>query len=189
MGVRTPDPPCLPKHVPAKNAPDFIIRNMDTPKTRPILGLNRRREIFRGVCNTPLHGYVQNLSGFTFPHTDAPKTHPILPFPIRIHRKPARFYTQTVGEGHFRAYAIRPYTGTCKIWRVLNSATRHDAKPGGFWTLPHDIARNPAGFGLCHTTWRKTRRVLGFATSLSETRRVLPRSLAKRMRNLSGIGR
>ena len=135
-----------------------------TCKTRPVLGANPFRRTCRGVCNTPLHGYVQNLSGFTFPHTDAPKTHPILPFPIRIHRKPARFYTQTVGEGHFRAYAIRPYTGTCKIWRVLNSATRHDAKPGGFWTLPHDIARNPAGFGLCHTTWHETRRVLDFAT-------------------------
>ena len=39
---------------------------------------NPRRGAFRGVCNTPLHGYVQNLSGFTFPHTDTPKTHPVL---------------------------------------------------------------------------------------------------------------
>ena len=71
MGVRTPDPPRLPKHVPTKNAPDF-----------------------------------------TLPNKDIPKTCPILPFPIGIHPKPARFYTQTFGEEHFGAYAIRPYTGT-----------------------------------------------------------------------------
>ena len=70
---------------------------------------------FRGVCFCALHGYVQNLAGFIFPHTDAPKTHPISPSPIRIYPKPARFYTQTIGEGHSGAYAIRPYTGTCKI--------------------------------------------------------------------------
>ena len=36
--------------------------------------------------------------------------------------------------------------------RVLDFATRHSVKPGGFWTLPHDMAQNPAGFGLRHTT-------------------------------------
>ena len=62
----------------AKNAPDFTFPNKDTPKTSPILGANRRRGTFRGVCNTPLHGYVQKLSGFIFPHTDTPKTRPVL---------------------------------------------------------------------------------------------------------------
>ena len=33
-----------------KNAPDFTHPNKDTPKTRPILGANRRRGTFRGVC-------------------------------------------------------------------------------------------------------------------------------------------
>ncbi len=65
-------------HVPAKNAPDFIHPNKDTCKTRPVLGANRRRGTFGGVCNTPLHGYVQNPSGFIFPHTDTPKTRPVL---------------------------------------------------------------------------------------------------------------
>ena len=46
------------------------------------------------------------------------------------------------------AYAIRPYS--------LPAA--------GFRIPPHDIARNPAGFGFCHTTWCKTRRVLDSAT-------------------------
>ena len=67
-------------------------------------------------------------------------------------------------ENAQEAYAIRPYslipdrfrirfaTSLSKTRRVLDFATRHDVKPGGFWTLPHDIERNPAGFGLCHTT-------------------------------------
>ena len=125
--------------------------------------------------------------------------------PTRVHEKPGGFYTQTFAAGHFGVYAFAPYTGTCKIWqvlypnlwrgsfwgvcntplhgymknlagfglchttwretrRVLDFATRHGAKPGRFWTLPHDMARNPAGFELCHTTWRETRRVLDFAT-------------------------
>ena len=79
-------------HVPAKNAPDFTFPNKDTPKTRPVLHPNRRRGTFRGVCNTPLHGYMKNLAGFIFPHTDTPKTHPISPFPIRIRPKPTRFH-------------------------------------------------------------------------------------------------
>ena len=102
----------------AKNAPDFTFPNRDTYKTYPVLGANRRRCYFRGVCNTPLHGYVQNLVGFTFPHTDTPKTHPISPIPIRIHPKPARFYTQILGAGYLGAYAIRPYTGAPKTRRV-----------------------------------------------------------------------
>ena len=82
-----------------KNTPDFILPNKDIPKTCPILGANRRRGTFQGVCNTPLHVYVQNPPGFIFPHTTWRETR-----------------------------------------RVLDFATRHGAKPGGFWTLPHDIA-------------------------------------------------
>ena len=81
-----------------KNAPDFTFPNRDAPKTHPVLGLNLRRETFGGVCFCALHGYMKNLAGFIFPHMDTPKTHPISPSPIRIHPKPDRFYTQTVGE-------------------------------------------------------------------------------------------
>ena len=130
-----------------KNLLGFILPHMDTPKTHPVLYPNRRRGYLRGVCNTPLHGYMQNLSGFTFPYTGTPKTHPISPFPIRIHPKPTQFYTQTIVEGFFGAYAIRPYTDTCKIWRVLG------ANPcrGVFWgvcnTPLHGYVQNLAGFG------------------------------------------
>ena len=78
----------FPKHVPTKNAPDFIHPNKDTCKTRPVLHPNRRRGTFGGVCNTPLHGYVQNLAGFIFPHTNTPKTHLISPSLIGMHPKP-----------------------------------------------------------------------------------------------------
>ena len=60
-------------HIPppeyAKNAPDFTLPNKDIPKTHPILGASLCRRTFRGVCNTPLHGYMKNLAGFIFPHT------------------------------------------------------------------------------------------------------------------------
>ena len=144
----------------AKSPPDFILSNKDTPKTHPVLGLNLRRGSFGGVCNTPLHGYKKNLSGFIFPHTDTPKTHPISPFPIRIRPKPDRFYTQTFGEDRLGSYAIRPYTGMCKIWRVLGAnpcrrtfggvcfcaPTRVYEKFGGFHIFPIGMHPKPTRF-------------------------------------------
>ena len=139
-------------HIPAKNAPDFTLSNKDTPKSYPILGANPCRRIFRGVCNTPLHGYVQNPPGFIFPQTDAPKTRSILdPNPWR---RTFRGVCNTPLHGYMKNLTgfIFPQTTWRETRRVLDFATRHSAKPGGFWTLPLDMARNPAGFGLCHTT-------------------------------------
>ena len=113
----------------AKNAPDFTHPNKDTPKTCPILHPNRRRGAFRGVCNTPLHGYTQNPPDFRpkplarniwrrmllHPYTGTCKIRPVSYFPIGMHPKPTWFYTQTFGEDRLGTYAIRPYTGTCKI--------------------------------------------------------------------------
>ena len=75
-----------------QNLPDFTHPNKDIPKTCPILDPNLWRGLFRGVCNTPLHGYTQkivwfhisayeyaqNPPSFIFPHPDTPKTLPIL---------------------------------------------------------------------------------------------------------------
>ena len=75
-----------------KNAPDFTLPNRNTPKTRPILGANRRRGTFRGVCfcaptrvcakpdrfHISAHGYTKNAPDFTLPNKDTPKTSPIL---------------------------------------------------------------------------------------------------------------
>ena len=53
-----------------------------------------------GVCNTPLHGYMQKLSGFTFPYPDTPKTRSVLyPNPWR---------------GTFRGVCNRPLHGYMK---------------------------------------------------------------------------
>ena len=123
-----------------------------TCKIWRVLVANPWRGTFRGVCNTPLHGYMKNLAGFIFPHPDTPKTHPVLGLDLR--------------RGVFRGVCNTPLHGCIKnltgfgfrhtTWRetrrVLDFATRHGTKPGGFWTLPLDMARNPAGFGLCHST-------------------------------------
>ena len=130
-----------------KNPPGFIFPNRDAPKTRPVLHPNRRRGAFRGVCFCALHGYVKNLAGFIFPHTDTPKTHPISSIPTRIRPKRTRFYTQTVGEGHFRGVCNTPLHGyaqnpPCFIpkpsargfsGRMQYAPTRIRAKFGGFW--------------------------------------------------------
>ena len=140
-----------PLHGYVQNLTGFTFPHLNTPKTRPVLDPNLRRGLFRGVCNTPLHGYVQNLAGLIFPHMYPPKKHPISPFPIRIRPKPARFYTQILGEGDFEG-------------RMQYAPTWVHRKMGRFHISAHDMTRNPAGFGLCHTTWRETRRVLDFAT-------------------------
>ena len=85
-----------PGFIPKPSAQDISGRMLLRPYTGAckicsVLRPNRRQEIFRGVCNTPLHVYVQNPPSFIFPHMYPPKTHPISPFPIRIHQKPARF--------------------------------------------------------------------------------------------------
>ena len=52
-----------------KNVPDFTLPNRGMhQKPYPVLGANPWRGTFRGVCNTPLHGYMKNLAGFIFPH-------------------------------------------------------------------------------------------------------------------------
>ena len=148
----------------AKNAPDFTIPNRDTPKTHPVLHLNHRRRTFRGVCNTPLHGYMKNLTSFIFPYLNTSKTRPILPFPIGIRPKPTQFHILPPRYAKI-LLDFRPKPLARNIsGRMLLRPTRVHEKFGGFHIPAHDIAQNPAGFGLCHTTWRKTRRVLDFAT-------------------------
>ena len=90
----------------AENPPDFTHPNRDMPKTRPILDPNPWRRTFRGVCNTPLHGYMKNPPGF----------------------RPKPSARNILG-----AYAIRPYTGTCKIWRVSYFRTRIRQKRTRFY--------------------------------------------------------
>ena len=161
MEVKTPDPPRLPKRVPAQIPPDFTFPNKDTPKTHPVLYPNLWRGTFGGVCNTPLHGYVQNLAGFIFPHTDAPKTHPIL---APNHRRgvfggvcnmPLHRYMKNLSGFRRKPSArdisgrmlLRPYTGTCKT------------RPVSYFA--HGYAKNVPGFTLPNRDTPKNRPVLG----------------------------
>ena len=117
---------------------------------------------------------MQNLAGFIFPHTDTPKTHPVSPFPIGIHRKPARFYTQTFGERHFGAYAFAPLHGciqnlagfifphpdTPKTHPVLGANLRRETFGGVCNTPLHGYAKNAPDFTLPNKDAPKTRPVL-----------------------------
>ena len=118
----------------AKTAPDFAFPNRDAPKPRPVLHPNLRCRTFRGVCNTPLHGYVQNSSGFTFPHTYPPKTHPILPFPIRIPQNQPGFRPKPSSRG---------FSG-----RMQYAPTRVREKFDGFHISAHEYAKNAPDFTL-----------------------------------------
>ena len=104
-----------------QNLASFIFPHTDAPKTHPILYPNRRRGYLRGVCNTPLHGYMQNLAGFIFPHTDTPKTHPVL--------------DPNLQRGFFR--------GVC-----FCAPTRVREKFGGFHIPAHGCAKNTPDFTL-----------------------------------------
>ena len=143
-----------------ENPPGFIFPHTDTPKTYPILGPNLRRKTFGGVCNTPLHGYMKNLAGFIFPHLNTSKTHPIL------------------GANPRR----RTFWGVC-----FCAPTRVRTKFGGFHIPAHDMARNPTGFGLCHSTWRETRRVLDPNLRRGLFRGVCNTPLHEYMQNLAGF--
>ena len=139
-----------------KNAPDFTLPNRDTPKTRQILGPNLRQGLFRGVCNTPLHGYVQNLAGFIFPHTDTPKTHPISLFPIGMPQNPPGFTPKPSVQDISGRMLLRPYTDTCKTHPVLHLNHRRRTFRGVCNTPLHGYVQNLAGFIFPHLNTPKT---------------------------------
>ena len=146
MEVRTPASLHLPKRVPAKNAPDFPYPNRDAPKTRLVLGANPCRRTFRGVCfcaPTRVHQkparfyipppeYAKNAPHFTLPNKDTPKTCPVL-YP-NLRRRTFQGVCFCALHGCMKNLAG---FGLCHTtWRetrqVLDFATRHSAKPGGF---------------------------------------------------------
>ena len=153
-------------------------------KNRRVLDANPWRGTFRGVCNTPLHGYVQNLSGSTFPYPDTPKTHPILPFPIRIHQKPALFYTQILRRKIFRGvcfcalhgymknlagFGLKPSAGD--IWRRMQYApTRVHAKIVRFHISAPGYTKNAPDFTFPHPDTPKTHPILSIPIGIHQKR-------------------
>ena len=160
MEVRTPASLHLPKHVPAKNAPDFTFPNKDTPKTRPVLSLDFRRGSFGGVCNTPLHGYVQNPPDFTFPNKDAPKTRLVLGLNLRrglfrgVYNTPLHVYMKNPPGSTFphpdtpKTHPILPFPnrGAPKTGPILDPNLRRRFFRGVCNTPLHGYVKNLAGF-------------------------------------------
>ena len=109
-------------------------------------------------------GCTQNPPSFPLPNRDAPKTHPILGATLRrgylrgVCNTPLHGYTQNLPV--FRPKSLAQDISV----RMLLRPTWVHEKPARFHIPAHDMARNPAGFGFCHTTWPKTWRVLDFAT-------------------------
>ena len=138
-------------HAPTKNAPDFTLPNKDIPKTCPILDPNLRRGTFSGRM-------------LLRPYTDTCKIWRVLganpcrgTFLGRIQYAPTR--VRKIPPNFRPKPSSRGFSG-----RMQYAPTRVHAKFDEFHIPAHDMTRNPAGFGLCHTTWRETRRVLDVAT-------------------------
>ena len=82
------------------------------PNPYPVLGVNRRRRTFSGrMLLRPYMGTCKTRPVSYFRTRIRQKRTPISPFPIERHPKPTRFYTQTVVERHFGAYAFAPLHG------------------------------------------------------------------------------
>ena len=143
-----------------KNPPGFIFPHTDTPKTHLILDPNRRRRVFRGVCNTPLHEYVKNLLGFIFPHTGTPKTHPILGAnrrrrtfrgvcfcaPTRVRAKPAQFHISTHVPAKNAPDFTIPNRDTPKTHPALHLNYRRRTFRGVCFCALHRYVKNLADF-------------------------------------------
>ena len=188
MGVRTPASLHLPKHVPAKNVPDFTFPNKDTPKTRSILDPNLWRETFWGVLHTPLHVYVKNPPGFIFPHPDAPKNAPDFTLPNKDTSKSCPILYPNLWRGTFRGVCNTPLHGYVQnltgfisthdmtrnlpdfrpkpsarivLGRMLLRPTRVRAKPARFHTSAPGYVKNAPGFTFPNRDTPKTHPVLG----------------------------
>ena len=128
-------------HVPAKNAPDFILSNKDTPKTRPVLHPNLRRGYLSGVCNTPLHGYVQNSTGFRRKSLSQDISGRMQYAPTRIHEKSARFHISAHGYVKNAPDFILPNRDTPKTRPVLDPNLRRKTFGGVCFYAPTRVHR------------------------------------------------
>ena len=189
MEVRTPDPPHLPKHVPAKNAPDFTFPNKDTPKTRPVLHPIRRRGVFRGVCNTPLHGYVQNLVGFGLKPSSRLFEGRMQYAPTRVRAKFDGFHISAHGHAQnppdFRPKpSARLFEG-----RMQYAPTRVRAIPARFHTSAQEYAQNVPDFTLPNKDTPKSRPVLHPKRRRGVFRGICNTPLHGYVQNLTGFRR
>ena len=155
----------LPGFIPKPSSQDISGRMLlrpytGAPKTRLVLGANPCRRIFGGVCNTPLHGHVQNLTGFIFPHPDTPKTHPVLGLnlrrgtfrgvcfctPTRVHQKIVWFHISAHGCAKNAPDFTLPNRDTPKTHPVSYFHTRMHPKTHPISYFPIRIHQKPVRF-------------------------------------------
>ena len=159
-----------------KNLAGFTFPHPDAPKNRPVLHPILRRGYLRGVCNTPLHGYVQNLTGFTFPHPDTPKPRPILGAslcrrtfrgvcfcaPTRVRAKFDGFHISAHGYVKNAPDFTFPNKDTPKTRPVLDPNRRRGTFQGVCNTPLHGYVQNPPGFIFPHMHPPKTHPISPF---------------------------
>ena len=134
-------------HVPAKNAPGFTLPNRDTPKIRPVLGLNLRHRTFRGVCNTPLHGYVQNLASFRRKSSAQDILGRMQYAPTWVRAKIVRFHISAYGYAKNAPDFTFPNKDTPKTRPVLYPKTAVAGHSGVYAFAPlHGYVQNLSGF-------------------------------------------
>ena len=160
MGVRTPDPPCLPKHVPAKNAPDFTFPNRDTPKTRSVLYSNLWRGVFRAYAFAPLHGYMQIPPDFRRKPSARGFSGRMQYAPTRVRAKPARFHISAHGYAKNAPDFILPNRDTPKTRPILGANLRRRTFRGVCFCALHGYVQNPPGLISPHPNTSKTHPVL-----------------------------
>ena len=170
-----------------KNLAGFTFPHPDAPKNRPVLHPILRRGYLRGVCNTPLHGYVQNLAGFIFPHTDTPKTHPILGANRRrgtfrgVCNTPLHGYVQNPPD--FRPKSLAQDI----LGRMQYAPTRVPPKFGRFHISAHGCTKNAPDFTIPNRGAPKTYPVLAANSCRRTFRGVCFCALHGYMKNLAGF--
>ena len=103
---------------------DFTFPNRDTPKTRPVLGLNLRRGYLRGVCNTPLHGCTQNLACFRRKSLSQDISGRMQYAPTRVHEKFDEFHISAHGYAKNAPDFTFPDKDTPKTSPILGANLR-----------------------------------------------------------------
>ena len=146
----------------AKNTPDFTFPNRDAPKTRPVLHPNLRRETFRGVCNTPLYGYMKNPPGCRPKPSARDISGRMLLRPTRVRAKPVRFHIPAHGYTKNVPDFTHPNKDTPKTYPVLAANSCRKTFRGVCNTPLHGYVQNLAGFTFPHTDTSKTHPISSF---------------------------
>ena len=157
-----PDRFHISAHGYTKNAPDFTFPNKDTPKAHPVLDPNHRRGTFRGVCNTPLHGYTQNLPGFR-PKPSAMLFQGRMQYaPTRVRAKFGGFHLSAHGYTKNAPDFTHPNKDTPKTRPVLYPNPWRRIFGGVCNTPLHGCTKNPAGSTFPHPDTPKTHPISPF---------------------------